>query len=443
MFDSIKDDFFTFLRFQSIATDPDYLDEVKNCADWLQGQLEEAGLKCEKWETTGAPTLLATNLDAGSDKETLLIYCHYDVQPVDPLNLWESPPFEPTVRNKRVYARGASDDKGQCFYTLIALKHHFQKHGNFPINIKFLIEGEEESGSESLNELLEEKKEELSADHLLIVDVGFPDPKKPVITLGTRGIIALELTIEEASVDLHSGSTGGIAYNPNRALVEILSKCHDSTGTVAIPGFYDELTEPTPGELEELDMDYDLESFEETFGFIPNGMEEGVSAPEANWLRPTLEINGICGGYTGTGFKTVIPSKATAKISCRLVPQQTPERIISLVSEFIHSQAPDQVKVTLNSLTGSGAGFRCRGDSRIATIMSQSYTEVFQTPCKKILCGGSIPIAPALALASGAQTILVGTALMGDQVHAPNESFSIESFEKGYQTILRMLELFT
>ncbi len=443
MFYDVQDDYFSFLRFQTIATDPLYSKEVENCANWLELYLRKCGLSVEKWNTRiGPPTLFASDLSAGPDKETILLYCHYDVQPVDPLDLWDTPPFEPNIRNGKVYARGASDNKGQCFYTICALKDYLKHHGKFPVNIKFVIEGEEESGSRGLSSLLEQKRNELKADHLLVVDSSIDNIEDPFITLGARGIVGVELTIEEAPYDLHSGLFGGIAYNPNRALVELLSLLHDSTGTVAIAGFYDEVIGPTPQELSELSMDFDEKTFIESYGFRPTGMEDGLNPIEANWFRPTLEINGIAGGYAGVGFKTVIPSKAVAKISCRLVPQQTPERIISLLKEFLLAKAPKGLKVTIESIQGSGKGFRHSAHSRIAKIMTQSYSDVFQKPCKKILIGASVPITPALMDASKAEGILIGTALNTDLIHSPNEHFSIESFEKGYNTIYRMLELF-
>lgn len=443
MFSDFQDDYFTFLRFQTVATDPSYHAEMDKCANWLASYLNECGFSVEKWESRGhPPTLFATNFSAGDEKETLLLYCHYDVQPVDPLDLWETPPFEPNLRNGKIYARGASDNKGQCFYTICALKTYFKEHKCFPVNIKFVIEGEEESGSEGFSAILDQKKEQLKADHLLVIDSSIDSLKKPVITLGARGIIGIELTIEESPHDLHSGVFGGIAYNPNRALVEMVSQLHDSTGTVAVPGFYDEVMEPTPQEVSELATDFDEGAFIETYGFRPCGMEDGLTPIEASWFRPTLEINGLGGGYAGPGFKTVIPAKAVAKISCRLVPRQTPARTLSLLKEFLLSRAPKGLNVKIESIQGSGAGFRCSPHSRIAQIVTQSYTDVFAKPCEKILIGASIPITPALLKTSGAEGVLIGTALHSDLIHSPNEHFSIESFEKGYRTIYRTLELF-
>jgi len=440
--ENILKNYFTFLRFSSIATDPSHRAATDACADWLANYLEESGLAVERWSHKGGPDVLFAQRQISDQKETLLLYCHYDVQPVDPLNKWTNPPFEPTLRDNYVYARGASDNKGQCFYTITAIRAFLDRYKELPINLKFVIEGEEESGSSSLLGLLASKAHELEADHLLIVDSGIENIDTPMITLGARGIVTFSLTIAEAKTDLHSGATGGIAYNPNRALVEMLSRLHDHSGSVTIPGFYDEVMEITPQERAELDFDFDEVAFQHNFGFLPTGMEHNLSPLEANWLRPTLEINGINGGYSGPGFKTVIPSEATAKISCRLVPRQNPERIASLVVEYLKQNTPKGLKLEIEVLPGNGPGFRESGKTRIAKLVSESYSDVFQRSCKKILIGGSIPITAELKKVAKSETVLIGTALPDDHIHAPDERFSLVSFEKGFLTIYRLLELF-
>lgn len=436
------EDFFTFLRFKSISTDPNYRDEVEKCATWLAEYLQSIGLDVETWQTQNAPIIFGSNLDAGPEKETLLIYCHYDVQPVDPLEEWLSPPFEPTTRDGEVYARGTSDNKGQCFYTLLAIKALLEELGKLPVNLKFVIEGEEESGSFGLSQLLEEKKESLAANYLLIVDSGFEKIEEPAITLGARGLVCLEVTVQEAQYDLHSGMVGGMAYNPNRALVEMLSKLHDERGSIAINGFYDEMVEIPPHEKKELSFNFDPGYFFSLFGFEPTGMECDISPLEANWLRPTIEINGMWGGYTESGVKTVIPATAHAKLSCRLVPQQNPDRIAVLVRDFLISNTPHGLQTKVQIHHGNGRGFRTHPNSRIVQLMSESYTQIFQKPCQKILIGGSIPIAAELSEAAKAEMVLVGLSLPGDHVHAPNEHFGLDRLEKGFQTICRALELF-
>ncbi|MCB1180876.1 MAG: dipeptidase [Chlamydiia bacterium] len=435
------EDFFTFLRFESIATDPTYKQEVLNCHEWVAQYLLKLGFNVEIWDTENAPVIFATDLRAGPDQPTLLLYNHYDVQPVDPLNLWTTPPFEPTIRDEKIYARGASDNKGQCFYTLFALKTLVDHYGYLPINIKYVIEGEEESGSAGLFNLLEEKKDQLKAEHLLIIDSGIEKENEPAITLGTRGICCLSVTLTGSKTDLHSGMCGGMAYNPNRALVEILASLKDDTGTVTIPSFYDEVAKMPPHERSEIDFNFDEEVFHHNFGFKPTGMERGVSPLEANWLRPTLEINGISGGYAGPGFKTVIPAKANAKISCRLVPYQDPVRIAALVESAILAKLPEGISAQIEILPGRGPASRTNPQSTIAKVMAQSYTNVFNKPCKRILLGGSIPIAADLATVSGAEMLCIGVALPTDRIHAPDEHFSISALKKGFLILAHAIEL--
>ncbi len=440
--DKILTDYFTFLKFPTVATDPAHHKDVLACADWLTNYLKEIGLEVEQWETANAPVLFAHDLKAGPEKPTLLLYCHYDVQPVDPLNEWITPPFEPTIRDDAVYARGASDNKGQCFYTITALKYLLKELKQLPVNLKFVIEGEEESGSSGLSKILQDKKEALKADYLLIVDSGMDSLEEPAITLGARGIICLEMTLQESKIDLHSGMAGGLAYNPNRALAELLAKLHDADGKVAIDGFYDEVTEISDLEKKEISFNFDPEHFHKMFGFYPNGMEKGFSPTEAGWIRPTLEINGMRGGYTGPGFKTVIPAKASAKISCRLVPNQDPKKIAALVTDFLIKNTPKGMDLHVENLAGSGRGFRTDPQSKLANLLCQSYSDVFKKPCKKILIGGSVPISAELCEASEASLLLIGVALPGDHIHAPNEHFQLEGFKKGFLTICRTIELF-
>ncbi len=440
--DEVFRDFKTFLRFKSIATDPNFTGEVEKCADWLIEYLKVSGLTVEKWESERAPVIFASDMRAGSDKETLLIYCHYDVQPVDPLDEWLSPPFEPTVRDGEIYARGAVDNKGQCFYTIAAIKTLLKQIGQLPVNLKFVIEGEEESGSRALSEMLAEKKEHLAADYLLIVDSGMEKLEEPAITVGARGIVSMHVTVQEGQYDLHSGMLGGIAYNPNRALSEMLAKLHDDKGSISIAGFYDEVVKIPPHEKEALSFAFDQNHFFSLFGFEPKGMEKGFSPAEACTLRPTLEINGMWGGYTGPGFKTVIPATAHAKLSCRLVPHQNPDRITSLVRDFLIHQTPPGLQTEVEIESGHGRGFRTNPNSRIVELMSESYSQVFQKPCQKMLMGGTIPIAVELAETAGAEMVLVGLCLPGDRIHAPNEHFGLDRFELGFLTICRALELF-
>lgn len=434
-------DFFSFLQFPSISSEEEYTPHVKACAIWLKKRIEGMGFDSELWETTGHPAIFSSYMKAGPDKPTLLIYAHYDVQPVDPLELWVSPPFNPTIRDGQIYARGALDDKGQCFYVLHALKLLLKRDGTLPINIKLLIEGEEETGSEGLAGILEERKEALQADLLAIADLGIPNSETPAITLGTRGIVTMDVEITGSSIDMHSGSHGGIAYNPIHALVEILAKCRDSDGKVTVPGFYDEVRPLSDTERSQLYIDFDETPYKEAFGAEPTGGESSYTPLERAWTRPTLEVNGITGGYTGNGFKTIIPSKARCKISCRVVPDQKPNVIGERVASYLRSLAPKGIAVNVDVHAGSGGATRSDINSKGVKAFSQAYKEVFEKPTQYTFEGGSIPIINALAEASQSEVVLIGLGLPDDHMHAPNEHFGVDRLEKGALIIARALEI--
>ena len=439
--DQILQDFFTFLRFKSVSSEAEYQPQIIACANWTVDYLKQLGFHTELWPTSGHPVIYASRMDGGPDKPTLLIYNHYDVQPVDPLDLWKSPPFEPTVRNGQVFARGAEDNKGQCFYVLQALKLLLKRDKKLPINIKLCIEGEEETGSRGLSEILPKKQKELKADYLAIVDLGMLGPTSPAITLGVRGIVTMDVKAEGSTTDLHSGSHGGIVYNPIHALVEILSGMRDKTGRITIPGFYDQVREIDPKDKTLLKLDFDIDSYLTTFGAHPTGGEKRFSPLERAWLRPTLEINGICGGYTGTGFKTVIPAVATAKLSCRLVPDQEPQVIGKLVADYIKSKAPEGIKITVEVRPGVGCSVRSETSSPVAQAFNKAYSEVFQAPVSYIFEGASIPIVKELSEASKSLVIMLGLGLPDDLIHAPNEHFGIDRIEKGALIMARAIEI--
>lgn len=436
----ITDDYLTFLRFESISTDPAYAQQVQACADWLQNYLTKIGFDVQKWPTEGHPTIFASYLRAGPDKPTLLIYNHYDVQPVDPLEEWETPPFEPTIRNGQVYARGAQDNKGQCFYTMQALKGLIDVTGTLPINIKLIIEGEEETGSNGLAKILSQKQKDLKADHLAIVDLGIPGPDEPTLTLGLRGLVTLDVSLVGSKTDLHSGCHGGVAYNPIHALVDLLAKLRDRTGKISVPGFYDNVLPVDEEEKRQLNLEFDLKKYENMFGIKPTGGEKTFSPAERNWLRPTLEINGVSGGYAGTGFKTVIPAKAHAKISCRLVPNQEPKKIGSLVANFLKENAPDGITVDVQVRPGGGPAIRSKATSKAAQAFAKAYTEVFGKTCGFIFEGASIPIVPELAATSQSDVVMLGLGLGDDLIHAPNEHFGLDRIEKGFLIMALAIE---
>lgn len=435
----ILNDFFKFLKFESVSSEPSYKSEVEACSKWLQKKIESIGLAVERWDTDLHPILFAEYNEAGPDKPTLLIYNHYDVQPVDPISAWKYPPFTPTLEQDTIYARGASDNKGQCFYTLQALRLMMEAHGKLPINIKWVIEGEEEMGSDSLHVMVREKRHRFKADHLVIVDMGIHSLDHPAVTLGVRGIATMDVIVKGSGIDMHSGSYGGVVYNPIHALVEILSKLRDDKGRITVPGFYDGIKGLTEAERADLNMEFDHDAFERDFKTKPTGGEKGFSPWERAWLRPTLEVNGITGGYSGDGFKTVIPAQASAKVSCRLVPGQNPEKVFQAVKKTIESYAPQGVTVEVHG-SGWGEGVLSSSKSPIAQAFAEAYTKVFNKPCAFIMDGGTIPIIAELAKASEADFALVGVALPTDQIHAPNEHFSVKRLYLGAQMIARAIE---
>lgn len=424
--------FFELLSIPSISSEKAFSSDVRRCAHWVKSYLESIGYKTELIETDRHPILIASYI-VDLKQKTLLIYNHYDVQPVDPLELWKSPPFEPTIRDGEVFARGAQDNKGQLFYVLSALSSLKKP----PINIKLCIEGEEECGSKSLHDTLPKIKDQLKADYMAIVDLGIPRIDKPAITLGTRGLITFELKLTGSNSDMHSGMQGGVLFNPIHALVQMLAKARNDAGEITIPGFYEGILPVSPNEKEKIDFSFDERAYRKNFDAEPVGGEQKYPPLERLWLRPTLEINGIHGGYTGDGFKTVIPAEAYAKLSCRLVPGQEPEKVAECLKTYFTTHAPKGMKVTFTVNPGSGIAARSSPASKGVQAFSKALSEVFQAPCSFILEGASIPIIPDLAQASGAEPILIGLGLPTDNIHAPNEHFGIDRLQKGTQMIAK------
>lgn len=435
--EKILEDFFTFLRFQSVSTDPAYKKELLACFEWVKNYVKAIGFKVEKWEVDGGhPCLFATHI-VDPKKPTLLLYNHYDVQPVDPLDLWKTPPFFPEVRNGNVYARGAIDNKGQCFYTLSALKAFFEFGKKESLNIKLLIEGEEEIGSDSLVTLLKEKKEQVKADGAILVDLGIPSNDTPTVTLGFRGLVTFDIECTGSNTDLHSGSFGGIAYNPLRALSELFASVFDEKGKITIPHFYDGIKNSQINGL----VAFDEKSCLKDFAIAGTHKEDGYSMRDSNWQRPTFEINGMHGGYTGVGFKTVIPAKAFCKVSCRLVPGQDADHVAKCVKHFLESNIKKGMQLKVKVLHTAEAHISSsKGD--LAQKVKSAYEESLQKETGFSLSGGTLPIAGALMQATGAETIGMGFALDTDLPHAPNEHFALDRFEQGFKTVGVILENF-
>lgn len=434
---SILEQFVKFLSFPSISTDPAYHGECLKTADFLIHYLKEIGMEVELWKNPGLPVVFAEH-KAGHLRPTVLIYQHYDVQPVDPIELWSSDPFRPEVRDGKVYARGASDNKGQCFATLTALKAVFHLVKNLDVNVKLFIEGEEESGGAGTLVTLEEKKDRLKADYVLVVDFDMPKENMPGITLGMRGIATFNLEVQNSRQDLHSGVHGGIALSPLRALSSTLAKMWKETGEINIDHFYDDMKLLDEKDKEKLNLSFDEKRYIDEFGVKAFCNEKGISIKESNWLRPTLEINGLWGGYNGAGFKTVIPAKAFAKISCRLVPDQDPHAIEKSIRTFLQKHLPKGIDFHLEA-HHSAKAFRTSPSDKIISIVKTAQKEVFSVDPEYTLCGASVPIVTDLARVSGAEVALFGTSLATDDFHAPNEHFSLDRMKSGSFVMARIL----
>jgi acetylornithine deacetylase/succinyl-diaminopimelate desuccinylase-like protein len=434
----ILDDLFSFLRFKSISADPAYQMDILECAKWLSNYLFKIGLHSELLSTVSYPIVFARNKKIKKDKPTILIYGHYDVQPVDPLSEWIIPPFEPRMIDGNIYGRGALDDKGQMFYTILALQFLLEKWSDLSFNLKFCIEGEEESSSKGLFESLDKYKEILQADYLFAIDFGMLTEDVPAITLGARGMVTLSIEFVGSNRDFHSGEFGGVAYNPLRSCVETLSKLWDKNGKVAIPGFYDEVVDISPNSIK---LSFEREKYEKEFALKAFYKEEGFSQLESNWLRPTIEINGIGGGYFETGFKSVIPKKVVCKLSARLVKDQDPQKIALLIKDFLQKQTKKGIDLKVEISEG-GRAFRGSMEGKLTKVLSQGMEEIFKKPPQYIYSGGSVPVVASLIEKLKVEPTMMGVGIPTDNIHAPNEHFSLERLKKGFLTVVKTLELF-
>ncbi|GAE07095.1 acetylornithine deacetylase/Succinyl-diaminopimelate desuccinylase and related deacylases [Paenibacillus sp. JCM 10914] len=407
----------------------------------LADKLNEAGLEhVEIHQTAGHPIITADYLHA-EGKPTVLIYGHYDVQPVDPLHLWETPPFEPTERNGKLYARGATDDKGQLFLHVKAVEAILKQEKELPVNVKFCIEGEEEVSSPNLPLYLEQNKEQLAADAILISDTSLLAPGKPAISTGLRGLCSLELTMETANTDLHSGTYGGGVPNALHAIVSLLSSLHDDQGRVAVDGFYDGVLELSPEMREEFaKQQFDEDKLKQDLGLDSLYGEEGFSFVERVGARPTLELNGVYGGFQGEGSKTVIPKEAHAKITCRLVAEQDPQAVLNAIEAHLHAHTPVGSKLTF---TPKEKAFAFNIDPSHAMLQkaADAFENVYGTRALFTKDGGSIPIVEKLSSTLNAPAVMMGFGLPDENLHAPNEHFNLENFDKGLLTLVEYLKL--
>lgn len=429
-----------WLRIPSVSTEVAHRADIIAAAEWLVANMRAAGIEnVELIKTDSHPLVYGDWLHAGPDKPTVLIYGHYDVQPVDPLELWDSPPFEPTIRGPDLFARGASDDKGQTFIHVKAVEALLQTEGTLPVNVKFIIEGEEEAGGAALEAFIPQNRDRLSADLALISDTGILSPAQPLITYGLRGMWSGEITVTGPSSDLHSGMFGGAVHNANQALAELLAALHDDKGGVTVPGFYDDVAELTQNERAELAKI----PYREAELIASSGVPAPYGEPEYNVIertgaRPTLEINGMWGGYIGDGFKTVIPSQAHAKISCRLVPDQDPEQIGQQITDYLHSIVPKTVRLEVRKRDSSPAYVAPIDLPQIGAAAS-AYETVFGTEPLYTRIGGSIPVVVEFQSALQIPVVLMGFGLPDDNLHAPNEKFHLPLFYKGIETSIAFM----
>ena len=434
---ALVEKFRELLAFQTVSALPSSKSELKSCAKWLEKYLKALGGKVEVWGGKGAPIVFANFPSPNKNAPTVLIYNHYDVQPVDPLEEWAHPPFEAALEGDTVFARGAQDNKGQCLFVLIALE---AMKGSLPCSVKVLIEGEEENGSSLLSAIAKEKAAQLRADYTMILDVGMRTNTTPAITLGRRGLTSLTHTVRGPNQDLHSGLYGGVAQNPLHALVSMLSSLRNPDGSIAVPGFYDEVKMPSTEETSLLSLDFDERTWEKEFGQSPSGGESSFPPAVRNWLRPTLEINGIHGGYGGEGTKTVIPREASAKISCRLVPHQDPATIAKRVNSFLLKSTPQGITTDVTIHEGMGKATRTSASSLAVKALFNAMESVWNKKPEFILDGASIPISPLLEEVSGGELVMWGLGLPSDRIHAPNEHFSLDRIEKGFLTLCLTLQ---
>ena len=433
-----RDELFDFLRIPSVSAQSDHKKDVRHCAEWLRSAMADVGLDARVMDTAGHPVVLGEWRNAGPNAKTVLIYGHYDVQPAEPLELWDSPPFEPEVRTGRIYARGSVDDKGQLFLHLKAIEAHMRTRGRLPLNVIVLAEGEEEIGSDHLATFVEQHAERLKCDAVVISDSAMFAPGIPSILSSLRGLAYLQIDVEGPTTDLHSGSYGGAVVNPATALARIIATLHDDTGHIAIHGFYDRVREPYAAMREHIrDLPFQEEHFRLETGAEELGGELGHSTLERIWTRPTCEVNGLLSGYTGEGAKTVLPSKAMAKVSCRLVPDQDPADIEQLIKDHIDSVAPSGVRVKVTFLHG-GKPWRANLTGPIYDAARAALKGAFDREPVITGEGGSIPVVGDFARVLGAPVLLLGFGLPGENAHAPNEWISVENFEKGAVAIAQL-----
>ena len=439
--DGIRSEYFELLKFETVGADPMKLRDCVNCAMWIRRWLAPMGFSSELMQAPGmlgTPPIVLAERKGAEGAPTVLFYGHYDVQPADPLDAWETPPFEPTLKDDgRVYCRGAQDDKGQWFACLCGMRRFLAARaaaGGVTPTLKILLEGQEESGSGALTALAPTIRERLRADVLMVCDTHAAAGLRPAIVAGLRGVSHFTLRLEAADHDLHSGEFGGIAPNPAQGMAELLASLHAPDGSIAVKGFCDGIEPPTDEERAAAESSaMSEERYEQEMGCPPVGGEQGLTVTERNSFRPTVEVNGIHTGYGGPGSKTVIPAGALAKLSMRLVPGQSPQRAMECVRRHLERNVPRGMKMFIEDLSGEAAGFRLPLASPVFRLAASVLKEMDPRGAVFQWDGASIPVVSALRAASGAAPLLVGWGQTQDRIHSPNESYGLDQFARAME----------
>jgi acetylornithine deacetylase/succinyl-diaminopimelate desuccinylase-like protein len=437
----LLDELKTFLRIPSVSTLPEHVADVRRAAEFVADSMKTAGLENIEIIATAKHPLVYADWLYAPGKPTVLCYGHYDVQPPDPLDEWISPPFEPVVRDGNLYARGSADDKGQMYMHIKAVEALLSTSGTLPVNLKFLIEGEEEVGGESVARFVAENPAKLKADVALVSDTELFAEGLPTLCIGLRGLIYTEIEARGPARDLHSGMYGGAAPNAVFGLIELLAKLKDATGRIQIPGMYDDVLPPTPAEKRSWEhLPFDEKDFlKNEVGSTQLTGEPGYSVLERTWARPTLEVHGIAGGFTGAGAKTVIPARATAKVSMRMVPQQNPEKIIAAYKKFVADNTPAGIQTEVRVLSW-GPAIMVNPDHPAIHVAANAFRDILGKETVFIRSGGSIPIVGDFAKHLGIPTILMGFGLPDDGLHSPNEKYKVANYYAGIMTIAHFFE---
>lgn len=431
---------FEFLRMPSISTDPQRKADIRRSAEWVHKFFKDCGITADIIETAGHPSVIADTGPVDGDGPTVLVYGHYDVQPTGDEKLWHSPAFEPTVRDGRVYARGSADDKGQVFAHMLALESWRKTAGRTPVRVKYLIEGEEEIGSKNLPALIREHKDRLACQYVALSDTAKLDHRTPAITYGTKGLVYMEIRLTGPKQDMHSGAFGGTVVNPGNALAQIIHSMRDADNRVTIPGFYDDVRPLADEERKAFaQVPFKDEEYRQLVGAPALMNEKGYSVLECRWARPTLDVNGILGGFVGEGQSTIIPSKMMAKVSMRIVPDQDPEKIAAAFEKHVRAAAPKGVTVEVLNLSRAPA-YMCPIDSPGMRAAAEAVEKGFGATPVRIREGGTLPILPLFKKELGAESIMMGFCTPDCNLHGPNEFFVLSDFLSGTKAAAHFLD---